>query len=88
MLKRRALVLFMVVLMLALPVVATAASAVEFEDDNLELTVIQEFANLGKVQEVSKIPQADMKLLKKLFAYGPAVNGGGFLPGLTGADKN
>jgi len=70
MLKRRMMILCMVALMLALPVVAAADSHVAFKDDNLEAAVIKEFANLGKVVEVSKIPQADMKLLKKLYAEG------------------
>ncbi len=70
MLKRRVLVFLMAALMLALPVVAAAASHAEFEDGNLEAAVIEELANLGRAVEVTKIPQADMKLLKKLYAEG------------------
>ncbi len=75
MLKRRALVLFVVLLMVAMPVIAAAAAHVEFEDDNLAAAVVQEFANLGSVRERSKIDRNDMKLLEKLYAFGPAVNG-------------
>ncbi len=81
MLKRRILVLTLVALMLALPVVAAAASAVDFKDDNLQAAVKEEFANLGRFVEVSKIPQADMKLLKKLYAKG------GYASNLDDADE-
>ncbi len=64
MLKRRILVLTLVALMLALPVVAAAASAVDFADDNLEAAVR---AALG-IGESADVPQVDMKLLKKLCA--------------------
>ncbi len=84
MLKRRAIVLCLVVLMLALPVVAAAASHVKFEDDNLEAAVIKEFENLGKGYLETKIPQDDMKLLEKVFAWGPAISGSANFSGFFG----
>ena len=57
MLKRRALVLFMVVLMLALPVVAAASSAVSFKDDNLEAAVIRNSRTWVRYLKYPKSPK-------------------------------